>query len=132
MATYRRVWIDSATVLVNEETGALLVDAAIAAEVGLPVAVNPAGRTTGTGASQTLLVANAARKAAVITNLSLTAILWVALGPTALSGSGIPLAPASDAAHPGGALVVDGRNYVGAISGITTDTTANNIAIAEI
>jgi hypothetical protein len=99
---------------------------------GLSAAANAADYATGTGNNQTLCAANAARKTAIITNLSLTAILWIALGATAAAGKGIPLAPAADATHPGGTLTVSGADYTGAISGITSDTTAHNVALAEI
>jgi hypothetical protein len=123
--SYREVYIDVGQfLLVDEDTGALLAMA-----VGPAVAANPAGSATGTGASQLLVAEN---KGSAITNKSLTAVLALALGPTAVAGKGILLAPATDATHPGGTFTISRADYSGPISGILADTTPDNIAIAAI
>jgi hypothetical protein len=101
------------------------------ASFGLLTAKKACDYTTGTNSSQTLFAANTARKCAVVTNLSLTAVLWVAFGATAVSGKGIPLGVAT-ATVPGGCLVISGQDYVGQVCGITSDTTSHNIAISEV
>lgn len=99
---------------------------------GLQTAKTPATYATGTGSSQSLAAANPARKTLIITNLSLSAVLWIAFGATAVAGKGVPLAPGSSATSPGRTLVISGQDYVGEVSGIISDTTANNIAVSEI
>jgi hypothetical protein len=97
----------------------------------LATANNPGAAVSVTNASATLLTANASRRSAIIVNRSLTAMLTVKLGSTAVSGSGITLAPAADATHPGGSCVID--DYTGIITGIMSaaDATVGNVSVSE-
>jgi hypothetical protein len=99
----------------------------------LATANNPGAAVSITNTPSTVvLAANAARRSAIITNRSLTAMLTLSLGGTAVSGAGIPLAPAADATHPGGSVVID--KYTGAINGIMSvaDATVGNVAVSEV
>jgi hypothetical protein len=87
-----------------------------------------------TSASKEVVAVNASRIVVTVTNLSLTQMLTLNLGGTAVSGAGIVLSPASDATHPGGRYTVYGVEYAGQINGIMSgaDATANNVAIVEV
>jgi hypothetical protein len=121
-------WFNSADVIIDDATGALLVGM-----TGLSpkaAAVNGGSAVSVSNASTTLSAANAARSQVVVTNTSTTAMLTVKLGSGAVSGQGILLAPAVDATHPGGSAVITG--YTGIVTGIMSAAGATNVAVVEV
>jgi len=82
--------------------------------------------------SVTLLAANSLRRSAIVQNLSTTRMLTVRLGSPAVTLHGINLAPAIDATHPGGSVMITG--YTGIITGIMSgaDAIADNVSVAEV
>ena len=134
MSILSRLFYNGERVLFNQTTGAQAVqvvdDAGNAS--ALSAASVPGTALNVTNSSKEVLAANAIRRAAIITNLSTTAMLSLSLGGTAVSGKGICLPPAADATHPGGNAAI--TQYTGAINGIMSagDATAGNVAVSEI
>jgi hypothetical protein len=126
-----RKWINSQDVEVDATTGALLVEVSAS---GLTTAASGGTAMNVTNQSKQIAGANPSRRKLIVTNLSTVAMLTLNCGGNAVSGAGAPLAPASDATHPGGTAVIDGDDWLGAVSGIMSaaDATANNVAFVEI
>ena len=110
-----RKWINSATVEINDSTGAMLVDIgpgpAAAVNAKLAVSVN---------ASTLIVAANPARKSLLLVNNHASNTVWLSLGSAAVSGQGIPLLPN------GGSWSCSGSEYTGAVYGVASSATTVN------
>lgn len=104
----------------------------LAALTPVAAAHNGGSAVSVSNASTLIAAANAGRRRLSITNRSLTAMLTLNYGGTAVSGAGDCLAPAADAVHPGGSIVI--TDYSGVVNGIMSaaDATAGNVAVVEI